>query len=252
MFHIALHRLMSLSPILSIQASEMMLRKASSIQRRNILDSIKSTFSKIYYFCIFFLPVILFRTICLGFQGPLAILAKFFLAYSLPEQRQTDPVILRKIIKSNKICQNNLANKDNGFIHNLVVHMLVILSFFLEKSVQEGYNQSHSKFGETAGVHCSCNALLAVCWVNFCKVSCRNSFDLNFVLDLGDNLFKGLGLHRYFNVFNLPERIRYNSWTIHKIYLHNGKTIISTIVFLIHFFHASISAALLFHKHVLG
>ena len=34
-----------------------------------------------------------------------------------------------------------------------MVHKLVIPSFVLEKSVQGSYNQSHSKFGETAGMH---------------------------------------------------------------------------------------------------
>ena len=146
------------------------------------------------------MPVILFRTVCLGFLGPLAIPSKFCPACSLPEQRQKDPVILGKIIKSNIISQNNLSNKKRGFIHNLVIHKLVMPSFVLEKSVQGSYSQSHSKFGETAGMQCACNALLAVCWAKFRKVSCWNSFDLDFVLDLGDNLFKGLGHHRYLNI----------------------------------------------------
>ena len=47
------------------------LRKASNVQWENIFDSIKSTFSKIYCFLIFILPVIMFRTNLLGFLGPL-------------------------------------------------------------------------------------------------------------------------------------------------------------------------------------
>ena len=85
-----------------------------------------------------------------------------------------------------------------------------MLSFVLEKFVQGSYDQSHSKFGETAGMQCSCNALLPVCWVKFRKVSCRNSFNLDFVLDLGDDLFKSLGLHRYLDASDLPEHITYN------------------------------------------
>ena len=57
-------------------------------------------------------------------------------------------------------------------------------SFVLEKSVQGSYDQSHSKFGETAGMQYSCNALLAVSCVKF------QNFDLDFVLDLGDNFLK--------------------------------------------------------------
>ena len=83
----------------------------------------------------------LFRTVGLGLLGLLAILAKFCPAYSLLEQRQKYPVILGKIIiKSSKICQNNLANKEKSFIYNLEVHKLVMPLFVLEKSVQGSYN----------------------------------------------------------------------------------------------------------------
>ena len=82
-----------------------------------------------------------------------------------------------------------------------------MLSFILEKSVQGSCNQSHSKFGETAGIQCVCNALLAICWAKFRKVSCWNSLDFDFVLDLGDNLFESLGLHRCLDASDLPKHI---------------------------------------------
>ena len=121
-------------------------------------------------------------------------------------------------------------------------------SFVLEKSVQGSYNQSHSKFGETAGMHCSCNALLAVSWEKFRKVSCWNSFDLDFVLDLGDNFFKSLGLHRYLDASDLPENIRFhgNSWTINKTYLHDGEAIIRTRFLFSPFLPCRRSAAMIF------
>ena len=53
-----------------------------------------------------------------------------------------------------------------------MVHKLAMPLFVLEKSVQESYSQSHSKFGETAGMQYACNALLAVCWTKFRKGSC--------------------------------------------------------------------------------
>ena len=140
----ALHQPIFLSLSLSIQTSEVTLRKASTVQWKNIFDSIRSTFSKIYCFCIFFLPVIFFRIVCLGFLGPLAILSEFYPTYSLPEQRQKEPVILIKKIKSNKISQNDLTNKEKGFIYSLVVHKLVMPSFVIEKYVQGSYDQSHS------------------------------------------------------------------------------------------------------------
>ena len=139
--------------------------------------------------------VIILRTIFLGFLGPLAILVKFCPACNLPEQRQKGPVIFGKIIKTNKICQNNLTNKSKGFTHNPLVHKLVMPWFVLEKSVQGSYNQFHSKVGETASMQCSRNALLAICWEKFRKVSCWKTFSLDFVLD--ENLFKSFGLYRY-------------------------------------------------------
>ena len=74
----------------------------------------------------------------------------------------------------------------------------------LEKCVQGSFSQSYSKFGETAGIQCACNALLAVCWARVCKVSCWHTIDLDHVLDLGDHLLKHLGFNRYLNAFDLP------------------------------------------------
>ena len=68
------------------------------------------------------------------------------------------------------------------------------------------------------------------------------------MLDLGDNLFTGLGLHRYLDASVLPEHIRFhvNSWTIDKTYLHDGEAIISTRFLFNPFLPCSRSAALLF------
>ena len=67
--------------------------------------------------------------------------------------------------------------------------------------------QSHPKFGETADMPCACNEMLAVCWSNVRKISCWSSFDFDHVLDLGDNLFKNLGLNRYLDTSDLPEHV---------------------------------------------
>ena len=36
-------------------------------------------------------------------------------------------------------------------------------SYTIEKRVQESFSQSDSKFGETVGIQCACNDLLAAC-----------------------------------------------------------------------------------------
>ena len=62
-------------------------------------------------------------------------------------------------------------------------------SHTVEKCVQGSFSQSHSKFGETAGIYCACNAMLALYWARVCKVSYWNTISLDQFLDLGDNLF---------------------------------------------------------------
>lgn len=103
-------------------------------------------------------------------------------------------------------------------------------SFAFEKSVSGSCSRSHSKFGETAGMQCFCNALLAVSWAKFHKVLCWYNFDLDFLLDLVDNLYKSLGLRQHLDASDLPEHIRFhgNFWTIDKTCLNDGEGIIGT------------------------
>ena len=44
-------------------------------------------------------------------------------------------------------------------------------SYTIEKCVQGSFSQSHSEFGEIAGIQCACNPLLVVCWARVRKVS---------------------------------------------------------------------------------
>ena len=73
-------------------------------------------------------------------------------------------------------------------------------------------------------MQCSCNTLLAVCRAQFRKVSLWNSFDLDFVLNLRDNLFKSFGLHQFLDASDLPEHVSFhgNSWTRNKTYLFDS------------------------------
>lgn len=96
--------------------------------------------------------------------------------------------------------------------------------------MQGRYNQYHSKFDKTARTQCFCNTLLVVYWKNFSKLSCWNGFDLDFVLDLADNLFKRLGFHRYLDASDLAEHIRFHGSFM-------GKVLSVQILFLIHSFH---------------
>ena len=97
-------------------------------------------------------------------------------------------------------------------------------------------------------MQCSCNTLLAVCRAKFRKVSRWNSFDLDFVLNLRDNVFKSLGLHQYLDASDLTEHVSFhgNSWTRNKTYLHGGEAIICIRFLFSPFLPCSRNAALLF------
>ena len=43
-------------------------------------------------------------------------------------------------------------------------------------------------------MQCACNALMAICWAGVCILSCWRVCDLDYVLDIGDDLYKTLGL----------------------------------------------------------
>ena len=119
-------------------------------------------------------------------------------------------------------------------------------SYTVEKCVQGSFSQSHSRFGETAGIQCACNTLLAVCWARVCKVSCWHTIDLDHVLDLDDNLFKHLGFDRYLDASDLPNQIVLEGFncSITKLNLHDGEATIGSKRFVLNPFQNRQSALL--------
>ena len=66
---------------------------------------------------------------------------------------------------------------------------------FIKKAVLGSYHQGNIKYGETAGIQCTRNAFIAVCFSAVKNVSIWKSWDLDFVLDQGDILMKSLSLY---------------------------------------------------------
>ena len=97
-------------------------------------------------------------------------------------------------------------------------------SYYIDKYVQGSYSQSHPKYGHTAGIQCACNALLAACWGKVQNIGYWSSFDLDHVLDLGDDLYEHLRLNGYLDVTDLSYHVitaeRYN------LHLHDGVAVI--------------------------
>ena len=80
----------------------------------------------------------------------------------------------------------------------------------LQKSIQGTFHQAHPKFGETSGIQCACNSLFAICWSSIKRVSIWKPWDLDYVLEHGDALFKDNNILRPLSVEELPETVLIN------------------------------------------
>ncbi|MEM7275756.1 MAG: hypothetical protein AAF547_21960, partial [Actinomycetota bacterium] len=62
------------------------------------------------------------------------------------------------------------------------------------KSVQGSFHQGDiARFGATAGIQCSCNALVSIIYSRYKPVNVWEAFDLDVILTEGDKNFKKLG-----------------------------------------------------------
>ena len=64
--------------------------------------------------------------------------------------------------------------------------------------------QGHAKFGETAGIHCTCNALFSLCWSTIKRVSVWKTWDIDYILEKGDQLYKSLNVYTPLCIDELP------------------------------------------------
>ena len=60
----------------------------------------------------------------------------------------------------------------------------------MKKAVLGTFHQDNLKYGTTAGIQCTSNAFVAICFSVVKRVSIWKSFDLDYILDLGDKLMK--------------------------------------------------------------
>ena len=68
-------------------------------------------------------------------------------------------------------------------------------SVSIKNAVLGSYHQGNLKYGETAGIQCTSNTFIAVCFSAVKNVSILKSWDLDFILDQGDILMKSLSLY---------------------------------------------------------
>ena len=81
------------------------------------------------------------------------------------------------------------------------------------QSVLGSFNQaSVSRFGDTAGSQCACNALYSLFWSFTRSVDLWTSHDLDKILIEGDQLYKSLNTNMHLmQLDELPTKIRVNN-----------------------------------------
>ena len=80
-------------------------------------------------------------------------------------------------------------------------------AYKIQKSVLGSFHQAHMKFGDAAGTQCSCRSLYAICFSIIKKVSAWKSWDLNYILDHGDVVFKMVNIPRSLFMSELPNHV---------------------------------------------
>ena len=84
-----------------------------------------------------------------------------------------------------------------------------------------------------ASIQCSCMSLMAVCWNMFKSVARFDGYDLNRILQSGDELFKSLNMFRVLRVDNLPTRVSIYDSAVDIVFLRNKTGEITLNVYLI-------------------
>ena len=72
------------------------------------------------------------------------------------------------------------------------------------KAILGSFHQGPPKFGSTAGIQCSCNALFSIYFSVIKKVTVWKTWELDYILENGDKLFKSLNIPRSLLFHELP------------------------------------------------
>ena len=76
---------------------------------------------------------------------------------------------------------------------------------FSIKTIQGSYHQNNPKYGRTAGTQCMCNSLVAACYSIIKKVHYWTTWDLDTILDIGNETYSGWGYtDEYLSFEDLP------------------------------------------------
>ena len=93
----------------------------------------------------------------------------------------------------------------------------------MKKAVLGTFHQGNSKYGTTAGIQCTSNAFIAICFSVVKRVSIWKSFDLDYILDESDKLMKLLEARGGLCIDQLPLSLDIEGFNIRaqKLMLYN-------------------------------
>ena len=89
------------------------------------------------------------------------------------------------------------------------------------KIVQGSFHQGDPKFGYTAGVQCACNSLFAICWSIVKRVTVWSTYDLDYILENGDSMYKSLNTDKILSLDDLPPNVTVEGYVMQVIKLEN-------------------------------
>ena len=75
------------------------------------------------------------------------------------------------------------------------------------KLTQGSFHQGDIRFGESAGKQCTCCSLFSIAFSIIKSPGYWDTKDLDFILENGDSIYKGLGKHTYLMFSDLPREI---------------------------------------------
>ena len=82
--------------------------------------------------------------------------------------------------------------------------------------VQGSFHQGNEKFGETAGLQCTCCSLFSIAFTLVKSPGYWDTKDLDFIIENGDKTYKSLNVLRYLMIPELPQQIQlFESQIVH-------------------------------------
>jgi len=78
---------------------------------------------------------------------------------------------------------------------------------YFEKVVLGYFHQGNEKFGDSAGKQCTCCSLFSVTFTHLKSPGHWSPSDLDFIVDSGDSIYKGLNKNTYLLMSELPRQI---------------------------------------------